>query len=137
MAGSKHILTGSNLTGYSCSSCRKSWDHHSTPEQIQQTPCEAIEYGRGSFSTEFSMTFPINSASAEGFKRLFPPTTPKYDVVFPDKDGNPLAKVIVESAEDMKRIFLEGETLDVDWYRMASGEWEFVERHPFSCKLKK
>lgn len=85
---------------------------------------------------EFSMTFLVGSASAEGLRRLFPPVSLKYDVVFPDKDGNPLAKVIIESPEDMNRIFLEGETLDVDWYRMIDGEWVFVERHPFTCKLK-
>jgi hypothetical protein len=83
-----------------------------------------------------SITFSLDSASAETLRSWFPPVTVKYDVVFPDKDGNPLAKVIIESAEDMHRIFLEGETLDVDWYRMTDGEWVFVERHPFSCKLK-
>jgi hypothetical protein len=49
----KHILTGTNLTGYSCSLCKKSWQHD-TPEQILTTVCSG---SRPDFSRSFGVSF--------------------------------------------------------------------------------
>lgn len=90
------------------------------------------------FNPSHSYTFPMGSVTSKGGASIFPPfdgSKMKYDMLFGDKDS-PKAKITIGSYDDMQSL-INGEAVDVNWYRMADEGWEFMERRPFRMAFKK
>lgn len=60
MAGNKHILTGDNLTGYSCSLCKHAWAREYTLDEIMSSHCEPHHDGRLVYHTRID-SLPIDN----------------------------------------------------------------------------
>lgn len=98
---------------------------------------EGVKISQDDFAFSFdqpilagTVTLPTNEA-----ERWFPPPTDmKYDLILTG-DGEPKAKAVIESMADMQRL-ANGEPVDVNWYRKAGEEWEFVERRPLKFNFK-